>query len=121
RSMRRCRPRCSRPSSWGGCSASPARASSARRPSTWRRAWRASSEGGPVLRIGLAGQDALLHPSGALYLSSAATLLVADAHFGKAVSFRKLGVPVPHGTTLANLARLEQAMTDTGARRVVFL
>lgn len=74
-----------------------------------------------MLRIRLAGQDALLHPTGALYLSSASTLLVADAHFGKAVSFRQLGVPVPHGTTLANLDRLEQALADTGARRVVFL
>ena len=48
-----------------------------------------------MLRIRLAGQDALLHPSGALCLCAHETLLVADAHFGKAVSFRKLGVPVP--------------------------
>lgn len=74
-----------------------------------------------MLRIRLAGQDALLHPTGTLYLSAESTLLVADAHFGKAVSFRKLGVPVPHGTTLANLEQLERALTDTGARRVVFL
>jgi DNA ligase-associated metallophosphoesterase len=74
-----------------------------------------------VLRIRLAGQDALLHPTGALYLSACSALLVADVHFGKAVSFRKLGVPVPHGTTEANLARLERALADTGAERVIFL
>jgi DNA ligase-associated metallophosphoesterase len=74
-----------------------------------------------MLGIHLAGQEALLHPSGALHLCAESTLLVADAHFGKAVSFRMLGVPVPHGTTLANLERLEQALTATGARRVVFL
>ncbi len=74
-----------------------------------------------MLRIRLAGQDALLHPSGALYLSAFRALLVADAHFGKAVSFRKLGVPVPSGTTLGNLDKLAAAIGDTGAAEVVFL
>jgi DNA ligase-associated metallophosphoesterase len=74
-----------------------------------------------VLRIRLAGEDALLHPSGGLFLSAAQTLLVADAHFGKAVSFRKLGVPVPRGTTGGTLERLSQALADTGAQRIVFL
>ena len=48
-----------------------------------------------MLRTHLAGADVLLHPTGALYLSAESALLVADIHFGKAVSFRKLGVPVP--------------------------
>src|SRR5215218_8746329 len=74
-----------------------------------------------MLRIRLAGEDALLHPTGTLYLSAHRTLLVADAHFGKAVSFRKLGVPVPKGTTSETLARLDTALADTGAERVVFL
>jgi hypothetical protein len=52
-----------------------------------------------VLRIRVANADVVLHPSGAAFLSAEQTLLVADAHFGKAVSFRKLGVPVPSGTT----------------------
>lgn len=74
-----------------------------------------------MLRIRLAGQDALLHPTGTLYLSAERTLLVADAHFGKAVSFRKLGVPVPSGTTAGTLAKLDAALQDTQARQVVFL
>ena len=74
-----------------------------------------------MLRIRLAGQDALLHPTGTLYLSAQQTLLVADAHFGKAVSFRKLGVPVPSGTTGETLSRLDAALADTRARQVVFL
>lgn len=74
-----------------------------------------------MLRIRLAGQDALLHPSGALYLSAERTLLVADAHFGKAVSFRKLGVPVPRGTTGGTLDKLDAALADTQAQHVVFL
>jgi DNA ligase-associated metallophosphoesterase len=63
----------------------------------------------------------VLHPSGAACLTAHQTLLVADAHFGKAVSFRKLGVPVPSGTTSETLATLSQALRDTGAKRVVFL
>jgi DNA ligase-associated metallophosphoesterase len=74
-----------------------------------------------MLRIRLAGQDALLHPSGTLYLSAERTLLVADAHFGKAVSFRKLGVPVPSGTTSETLSKLDAAVAATEARQVVFL
>lgn len=74
-----------------------------------------------MLRIRLAGEDALLHPSGTLCLTASRTLLVADAHFGKAVSFRKLGVPVPRGTTSETLAKLSAAIADTEARRVVFL
>jgi DNA ligase-associated metallophosphoesterase len=74
-----------------------------------------------VLRIRLAGEDALLHPTGTLYLAAQRTLLVADAHFGKAVSFRKLGVPVPRGTTSETVAKLDAALADTGAEHLVFL
>jgi len=74
-----------------------------------------------MLRIRVAGADVVLHPSGAALLSAEQTLLVADAHFGKDVSFRKLGVPVPSGTTTGTLDELSTAVADTGARRVVFL
>ena len=74
-----------------------------------------------MLRIRLAGEDALLHPSGTVFLPAHRTLLVADAHFGKAVSFRKLGVPVPRGTTTENVDRLDAAIADTQAAQVVFL
>jgi len=62
-----------------------------------------------------------LLPERAVYLPQHHTLLVADAHIGKAQSFRRLGVPVPGGTTAATLARLSQAVVATGAQRVVFL
>jgi uncharacterized protein len=74
-----------------------------------------------MLRITVAGADIVLHPSGAALLSSDRTLLIADAHFGKAVSFRKLGVPVPSGTTGETLAAIDEAVSDTGAQRIVFL
>ncbi|MGZ5786008.1 MAG: ligase-associated DNA damage response endonuclease PdeM [Ramlibacter sp.] len=74
-----------------------------------------------MLRISVAGADVVLHPSGAALLSADKTLLVADVDFGKAVSFRKLGVPVPSGTTTETLDELSAALDATGATRVVFL
>ncbi len=74
-----------------------------------------------MLRIRVAGADVVLHPSGAALLSASQTLLIADAHFGKAVSFRKLGVPVPQGTTTETLDQLTAVLADTQARRIVFL
>lgn len=74
-----------------------------------------------MLRIHLAGEELLLHPSGAAFMPAHDTLLVADAHFGKAVSFRMLGVPVPEATTGGTLASLDAALSATGARRIVFL
>ena len=48
-------------------------------------------------------------------------LLVADAHVGKASSFRRLGVPVPEATTGDTLARLDALVASTGATQIVFL
>ena len=58
----------------------------------------------------------------ALWLPEAALLLVADAHIGKAQSFRRLGVPVPEATTGGTLARLDAAMAQCpGLQGIVFL
>lgn len=67
------------------------------------------------------GEPARLLAERALYLPVSRTLLVADVHLGKAVSFRRLGVPVPEATTGATLARLTDALAATQARRLVVL
>ena len=74
-----------------------------------------------MLTVEVGGETLELLPQKAAYLPRTRTLLVADAHFGKAVSFRTLGVPVPRGTTSANLARLSELVAARAARRVVFL
>src|SRR4051812_45637407 len=74
-----------------------------------------------MLRIRVADADVVLHPSGAALLCSEQTLLIADAHFGKAVSFRRLGVPVPRGTTAETLDHLSKVIAQTQPRRVIFL
>ena len=73
----------------------------------------------PRLQVG--GSTLQLLPQRAACLVEQRTLLVADAHIGKAQSFRKLGVPVPGGTTAETLQRLSAALAACGARRLVFL
>lgn len=57
----------------------------------------------------------------ALFWPSVATLFVADVHLGKAAAFRAGGVPLPRGSTSADLARLGAAIARTGATRLVVL
>lgn len=71
--------------------------------------------------IDLMGQAAHLLPEGALWLPQRRCLLVADVHLGKAVSFRRLGVPVPRGTTADTLARLSALLARHQPARLVFL
>lgn len=73
------------------------------------------------MQLELGGEPLVLLPQRAAYLPVHRTLLVADAHIGKAVSFRRLGVPVPEATTGGTLARLDAAVQATGAEQVVFL
>jgi uncharacterized protein len=68
-----------------------------------------------------AGRPLTLLPEKAAFIAAGRTLLVADAHIGKASSFRALGVPVPRGTTGATLAALSGLIAAWRARRVVFL
>ena len=74
-----------------------------------------------MLEIVAGGARLQLLPERAAYLPEHRTLLIADAHIGKAVSFRKLGVPVPAGTTAETLRRLDTLLSVTGATHMVFL
>lgn len=74
-----------------------------------------------MIEIELAGTLLQLLPQRCAYVPAARALLVADAHLGKAHSFRRLGVPVPEGPTDDTLARLGAAVADTGAEQVIFL
>lgn len=74
-----------------------------------------------MVEIEAGGSRLRLLAQRAAFLPEHGALLVADAHIGKAVSFRKLGVPVPEATTEGTLARLSAAVAATGARHIVFL
>lgn len=71
--------------------------------------------------IEVAGEPVLLLPRKALFWPREKTLVVADIHFGKAASFRAMGVPVPRGTTSQNLEGLDELVARHGAGRIVFL
>jgi uncharacterized protein len=69
----------------------------------------------------IAGEEIYLLAERALYWPNASSLIVADLHWGKASTFRAVGIPIPIGTTSDDLARLDSALTRTGARRMVVL
>jgi DNA ligase-associated metallophosphoesterase len=71
--------------------------------------------------LAIAGEDVRLLPERALFWPRACTLVVADVHWGKAATFRAAGIPIPGGTTVEDLARLDRAVQRTGARRLVVL
>ena len=57
----------------------------------------------------------------ALYWPERKILFIADAHFGKAAAYRALGQPVPHGTTEANIKRLDSLLEKYSCEQLVFL
>lgn len=57
----------------------------------------------------------------AIYWPEQQALLVADIHFGKAAAYRRLGQPVPHGTTQANLRQLDELLARYPCRQLIFL
>jgi DNA ligase-associated metallophosphoesterase len=74
-----------------------------------------------AITVAAGDETLLLLPGRAAFWPRAATLLIADAHLGKAAAFRRAGIPVPRGTTDENLARLSALVRDCGAARIVFL
>ena len=74
-----------------------------------------------MVTLDIGGQPLMLLPEKAIFLPDSDTLLVADAHIGKAVSFRQLGVPVPAGTTDETLSVLSTLIRRMEARRIIFL
>lgn len=73
------------------------------------------------MKIELEGETLEMLPERALWWPAQRTLFVADIHLGKAASFRRLGQPVPAGTTQANLERLSALIERHAPRRLVFL
>jgi uncharacterized protein len=71
--------------------------------------------------INIANESLSLLPQKALYWPREKTLFIADAHFGKAASFRAAGIPMPPGTTTNTLAKIDDCLLATHAGRIVFL
>jgi DNA ligase-associated metallophosphoesterase len=73
------------------------------------------------MHVTLRGETLHLLGERAVFWPRMKTLLVADAHWGKAATFRASAIPVPGETTGDDLERLEKALVRTGAERIVFL
>lgn len=71
--------------------------------------------------VELGGEALALLPAGAIHWTARRCVIVADAHFGKAATFRARGIPVPHGTTRDTLLRLQSLLDATRSTSVVFL
>ena len=69
----------------------------------------------------LAGERVELLASRALHWPRERVVFVADVHLGKAAAFRAGGVPLPRGSTAADLARLSSILCSTRARQLVVL
>lgn len=74
-----------------------------------------------MFELNWAGHEIVLYPERALWLPALRALVVADTHFGKPAAFRASGVPVPRGTTAADLARLGALLERSGASRLIVL
>lgn len=71
--------------------------------------------------IHLHGAELWLLADKAIYWPEHKALLIADAHFGKAAAYRKLGQPVPHGTTASNLHVLDRLLSGYDTQWLIFL
>ena len=69
----------------------------------------------------LAGETLHLLPERAVYWPRKKALIVADLHFGKAAAFRAAGIPVPAGTTTANLRVLDTLLQQHDVAQIIFL
>ena len=74
-----------------------------------------------MLSILIDNEPIILLAQRAIYWPAQKLLAVADIHFGKAASFRALGVPVPSGTTSQNLLLLDQLIASHDIDHILFL
>jgi DNA ligase-associated metallophosphoesterase len=74
-----------------------------------------------MIDVQICGIDLQLLPTGGAYWPKQDMLLVADLHLGKASSFRKVGIPVPTGSSGRTLAKVSQMLKATDASRLTIL
>ncbi|MFL9923008.1 ligase-associated DNA damage response endonuclease PdeM [Herbaspirillum lusitanum] len=82
---------------------------------------RIHSEPDQLQTVSVGGVALTLLPQRALLWRERQLLIVADIHFGKAAAFRSGGIPVPHGTTSANLEELDSLLEQCAITHIVFL
>lgn len=74
-----------------------------------------------TLSVTVSGERVVLYPERGMSIPALDTAVVTDLHWGKAAAFRAANIPIPTGTTAADLARLSRFIERTGASRLVVL
>lgn len=72
-------------------------------------------------RIPWLGQTLELLPQRALLWLDTQTLVLTDLHFGKAAAFRASGIPIPSGSTQADLLRMASLIEFHAPERLLLL
>ncbi|NJK90917.1 MAG: ligase-associated DNA damage response endonuclease PdeM [Blastochloris sp.] len=73
------------------------------------------------LIVELRGEEVRLCPERVMFWPREKTLFVADLHLGKAAALRAGGMPLPGGSTLHDLERLDAVLQRCGAERLIVL
>ena len=73
------------------------------------------------MQIQLQGETLTLFAERAALWHEHEALLIADPHWGKAATFRAGGIPVPSGTTIDAIRRLDSLVKKTRAKKIFFL
>ncbi len=73
------------------------------------------------MTIQLAGQEVELLPQKALFLLQSRTLLIADMHVGKAMHFRKSGMPLPADASARDFEVLAGIIHTHAPLEIIFL
>ena len=79
------------------------------------------SQSGQMIEMEWQGEKLYFLARKGLFWPREKTLFVADPHFGKAATFRKVGIPVSEHTTEDDCTRLLTMLEQTQASRMVFL
>lgn len=74
-----------------------------------------------MVNVEVQGEVLALLPERVVWRPSARTIFIADPHLGKGAAFRSLGIPVPEGTTAADLARLDHLTNTLVPERIIIL
>jgi DNA ligase-associated metallophosphoesterase len=74
-----------------------------------------------VLNIKVEGIDLQLLAKRGIFWPAKRLLFIADTHFGKEATFRRHGINVPRGSTLATLARIADMLATCSAERLFLL
>jgi len=74
-----------------------------------------------ALAITLSGEELFLLPQKGIYWPKHSTLFLADAHFGKAGTFRSQKIAIPSGITETDLSKIDFLVEQLSLQKIVFL